>query len=225
MPEEKKSWLQEWVETKKGKAWHQKYIDFWKMIPERDRASYDLTGAAIAGDINEVRGLINKGANVNITHGFSRTPLHEAAWGDHYDVAALLLQSGADIDARDHWKATPLHYAAWKNSVSVLRLLLSQGADIEAVTNHQFTGRGFSFYRHFHHNLFPGSKPIHFAVRQKSNDAAKLLILHGAEVNVFDSRDASPLGILLDEQDITWSGYRQTKDLQEAYKKKITGIK
>ena len=133
MPKEKNSWLQEWVETEEGKAWHQKYIDFWKMIPERDRASYDLTGAASDGDLKEVRGLINKGANVNITHGFSRTPLHEAAWGDHYDVAALLLKSGADIDARDHWKATPLLYAAWKNSVSVLRLLISQGAELQLV--------------------------------------------------------------------------------------------
>ena len=72
MPKEKKSWLQEWVETKEGKAWHQNYIDFWKMIPEKDRASYDLSGAAIAGDIKEVSGLINKGANVNITHGGSQ---------------------------------------------------------------------------------------------------------------------------------------------------------
>lgn len=222
MPEEKKSWLQEW-EKKEGKAWNS--LDYVKTIPERKRASYALESAAINGDIKKVRESINKGANVNITHGLSRTPLHEAAWGDHYDVAALLLKSGADIDAKDRFHGTPLHYAAWKNSVSVLRLLLSQGADIEAVTNHQFTGRGFSFVRHFHHNLFPGSKPIHFAARQKSNDAARLLILHGADVNVFDSRDASPLGILLDEQDITWSGYRQTKDLQEAYKKKITGLK
>jgi ankyrin repeat protein len=187
--------------------------------------NYVLAEAARTGSDSKALDLIDQGADVNSTHGLSRTPLHEAAWGDHYDVAALLLKSGADIDARDHWKATPLHYAAWKNSVSVLRLLLSQGADIEAATNHQFTGRGFSFFRHFHHNLFPGSKPIHFAVRQKSNDAARLLILHGADVNVFDSRDASPLGILLDEQDITWSGYSQTKALQEAYKKKITGLK
>ena len=84
MPKEKKSWLQEWVETKEGKAWHQNYIDFWKMIPEKDRASYDLSGAASNGDLKEVSGLIKKGADVNITHGFSRTPLHEAAWGEKW---------------------------------------------------------------------------------------------------------------------------------------------
>ena len=221
MPEEKKSWLQEWVETKEGKAWHQKYIDFWKMIPERDRASYDLTGAAIAGDIKEVRGLINKGANVNITHGFSRTPLHEAAWGDHYEVAVLLLKSGADVDAKDRFHGTPLHYAAWRNSVSVLDLLISKGADIEATTNPEFTGRGFTGQKHFWHNLYPGSKPIHFAIRQKSTEAAQFLINHDADMHVFDSRRASPLGILIDEQ----ANPEYENHEKGVYKKKRTGIK
>ena len=71
MPEEKKSWLQEW-EKKEGKAWNS--LDYVKTIPEWKRASYALESASINGDIKKVRESINKGANVNITHGLSRTP-------------------------------------------------------------------------------------------------------------------------------------------------------
>ena len=72
-----------------------------------------LHRTASRGDIEQVRKLIARRANVNAKDGSDETPLHEAAIRGHKDVVELLIAHGAYVDAKNWNDDTPLHDAAF----------------------------------------------------------------------------------------------------------------
>ena len=54
--------------------------------------------AAGDGNIEAVKQYLDGGADVNATYGGGRTPLHQAAWKGHKEIAELLIANGADVD-------------------------------------------------------------------------------------------------------------------------------
>src|SRR5579884_584498 len=64
----------------------------------------DLTGelrkAVRAGDVAQVRELLESGAAVNGATPLGGTPLHDAVWAGDEPMTALLLSFGADVNAR-----------------------------------------------------------------------------------------------------------------------------
>lgn len=143
-------------------------------------AAEKLCKAALAGDINRVRALLLRGANINSRIKNGRTPLHCAAIGGYKDIAALLIAKGADIEARDTQGQTPLHLAAIPdrdNQREVVRLLLSKGAAIDAPDRIERT-------------------PLLLSLELFNEETAKLLISRGAHVNVLSRRPASAGHIL-----------------------------
>lgn len=88
-----------------------------------------LMMAAIKGNVEAVRKLIARDADVNKT-GWA--PLHYAASGgteQHLRIAALLLENHAYIDAASPNGTTPLMMAAQYGSAEMVKLLLDEGAD------------------------------------------------------------------------------------------------
>lgn len=85
-----------------------------------------LMYAALHGDLETVKVLIQKGAEVN-REGWS--PLHYAASSGHTEVIKLLLENHAYIDAASPGNVTPLMLAARHNNTSASRLLVEEGAD------------------------------------------------------------------------------------------------
>ena len=83
--------------------------------------------AALNGDMDFVKLLIAKGAEVN-KKGW--TPLHYAAANGHDDIVTLLLRYSAYVDAGSPNGTTPLMMAARGGHVSTAKLLLDAGADI-----------------------------------------------------------------------------------------------
>jgi ankyrin repeat protein len=88
-----------------------------------------LMMAAIKGNLDAVKALIARDADVNKT---GWTPLHYAASAGspaHTQIIALLLENHAYIDAASPNGTTPLMMAAHYGSTESVKLLLDEGAD------------------------------------------------------------------------------------------------
>ena len=72
-----------------------------------------LMEAATHGQLDAVRVLISRNANVNRIDDEGYTALHSAAQEGHLSVMELLISKGARIDARNNLGSTPLHKAAF----------------------------------------------------------------------------------------------------------------
>jgi len=59
-----------------------------------------LIVATREGHLDEMRTLIEKGANMNIRDRYGRTPLMIAALNGHEETVRILLERNADVDAR-----------------------------------------------------------------------------------------------------------------------------
>jgi len=89
-------------------------------------ADEDLLDATERGDIDEVRKLLDEGANPNSKGYFRSTPLHNATKRENREVVQLLLEKRADPNAEDHRKWIPLHYAAVAGYDEIVQLLLDR---------------------------------------------------------------------------------------------------
>ena len=100
--------------------------------PKTDLEKLDAAGenammlAALNGDTDLVKALIDKGAEVN-KKGWA--PLHYAAANGHDDIVKLLLDHSAYVDAGSPNGTTPLMMAARGNHLSTVKVLLDGGAD------------------------------------------------------------------------------------------------
>ncbi len=86
-------------------------------------------------DIEKVRMLLARGANVNARAESQRTPLLIAAsYPGTVDLLRLLLDRGADIHAQDRTGAGALALAVRSADVQVVRFLVDRGLDPNALT-------------------------------------------------------------------------------------------
>lgn len=85
--------------------------------------------AAIKGQPDLVRQLLDKGAQVNKS-GWA--PLHYAASGGNLEVINQLLQAHAELDAPSPNGTTPLMMAAAYGTPEAVKLLIESGANIDA---------------------------------------------------------------------------------------------
>ena len=70
-----------------------------------------------SGQLEVVKWLVEKGADVNATNKDGRTVLHSAADSGQLDVVKWLVEKGADVNATDKDGKTVLHMAAEQGSV------------------------------------------------------------------------------------------------------------
>ena len=86
-----------------------------------------LHEAAKNGDIEDVRELLEAGADVNGLNSEGATPLHWAAFKGHVDVAKLLIKRGAKVNAVTKKGSTPLRLATTHKREEMIKLLKSRG--------------------------------------------------------------------------------------------------
>ncbi|MCP5491892.1 MAG: ankyrin repeat domain-containing protein [Chlamydiales bacterium] len=153
--------------------------------PNRKVGNYTLLHlAAIEGNKDIAKLLLDKGAKVDVQDVCSTTPLHLAAIEGNKDIAKLLLDKGAEVDVQDVLSNTALHLAAREGYKDIVELLLVKRADIHA-------------------RDFKGKTPLHWAVIQGERDIAALLLGQGANFEAQDSDGNTPLhsAVLMDKKD------------------------
>ncbi len=118
--------------------------------------------AAESGNVEAIKFLVSKGADVNAVTTAYMTPLHYAAESGHVEAIKFLVSKGADVNAlMNH--ITPLHFAARSGNVEAIKFLVIKGADVNAVTTAYMT-------------------PLHYAARSGNVEAIKFLVSKGADV-------------------------------------------
>lgn len=126
-----------------------------------------LVIAAFNGELETVRLLAEHGAKVDKTsEGW--TALHHAVANKHVEMIPILVECGADTErAEPENGQTPLQKAIENKQVDMVRALLENGADPDTT-------------------VAPRSPPIAQAARLGQLEIVKLLVLHGADINVRD---------------------------------------
>jgi ankyrin len=125
----------------------------------------DVADAAMRGNKEAVRTLIQQKANVNASQSDGTTALHWAVRTDDLETADLLIRAGAKISAANHDGATPLLLASINGNAAMLERLIKAGADPNAALTKY------------------GDTALMMTARTGKTDAVKMLLDHGAQVN------------------------------------------
>ncbi len=188
----------------------------WRtQITSEPRAQYRPTGgltpllyAARSGCSRCVRSIIAAGADVNQPNPDGVTPLIVAIDNFHFDTARLLLDSGANPHVSDWWGRTALYAAVDMASYNqrgqraptgetsahdVIRLLLDAKVNPNPQLNMHRPGRGGNSSRFVDDLLTTGATPLLRAAIGHDAESVKLLLEHGALVDLPNVMGVTPL--------------------------------
>jgi ankyrin repeat protein len=147
-------------------------------------------------DIDRVRELLMMGADPNVKQG-SLSALHMVAMADESICAGileLLLEYGADPNVRDSVGATPLHDAVLSGKINAVKKLLEHGADVNVRTTGAIVVME-DYAGIFTESTYSGVTPLHLAAYKGYAEIAKILLERGADPNIRDDDDLTPLEI------------------------------
>jgi ankyrin repeat protein len=148
----------------------------WRIwtLPRRALADADLPAAAMSGDADAVRRLLDLGLPLDAVDAQGCTALLRAAGGGHAAVIDLLLARGADLNLAAHSGATPLSAAVSMRQLDIVGTLLAAGAPIEQ-------------------KLPGGATVLMLASALGMPDIAARLLAAGADVHAGDAQGLTPL--------------------------------
>ncbi|WP_264686539.1 ankyrin repeat domain-containing protein [Wolbachia endosymbiont (group B) of Rhopobota naevana] len=152
------------------------YTDIVQIIEQvQSDLDKELLTAVQNGDLNKVKSLISRNANVNTRDKYSWTPLHWAAYKGHLEVAEFLVKKAADINAADKgpYGKKSIHVAAENNSKDIIEFFLSKGVSINDTDKQGYT-------------------PLHYAAWRGRLEVAKFLIKEYAD-SIFKYNNGSTL--------------------------------
>jgi len=152
-----------------------------------DKEMATLHTAVEEGNIDVVKSLLERGADINSLNGDDKTPLAIAAYKGSVEVVRLLIERGAEVDSRDKWDWTALHEASRHGHVEVARILIDHGANVNARQKRLRT-------------------PINLSAANDQLDIVKLLLERGADVQAEDARGETPYQVLVQR------GHREMAD-------------
>ncbi|MDH3638911.1 MAG: ankyrin repeat domain-containing protein [Gammaproteobacteria bacterium] len=136
-----------------------------------------LMYAALGGNVEIVGMFLDRGAKIDATANNGWSALMIASAKGYTKMVDLLISRGADINSQDVYRWTPMMRAVYENRIEIVRLLLNQeNIDVDRAAEKEITA-------------------LHLAASQGYSDIARLLVEHGAQVNVKDAAGRTPLEI------------------------------
>jgi uncharacterized protein len=144
------------------------------------------------GDMVEI--LLKAGADAKTVIKEGETVLMAAARTGNPKAVRLLIEGGAVVNAREERLGeTALMWAVAENHPEAAKLLIAQGADVNALTaDLKYTKDRFGLEGVL--TILPHGHwtPLHYAARQGSLDAAKVIVDAGADKNARDPDLSTP---------------------------------
>ncbi|CAB3225426.1 unnamed protein product [Arctia plantaginis] len=94
-----------------------------------ERGETPLHVAAIRGDHDQVKKLLDQGQDPDVPDFAGWTPLHEACSYGWYQVVVVLVNGGANVNVKGLDDDTPLHDATTSGNLKMVKFLVEHGAD------------------------------------------------------------------------------------------------
>ena len=166
-----------------------------------------LSAAAFRSDTEEMRSLIEQGADANVSDRNGNTALHIASDYGSQPAVKILLPMIHDLNAGNGWGYTALHYAAKNGHIEILQLLISNGADANVSDRYGDTALHIAsdygsqpavkILLPMIHDLNAGNgwgyTALHYAAKNGHIEILQLLISNGADVNQQNAFGRTPL--------------------------------
>ncbi|NXJ69344.1 ASB3 protein, partial [Rostratula benghalensis] len=133
------------------------------------------------GSLENVRVLLEAGADPNEVTTEATTPLFLAVENEHANVVKFLLQHGANVKGPHSWSGwNSLHQASFQGCTEIMKILMEKGASKECKDDFGIT-------------------PLFVAAQYGKLESLRLLVSHGADVNSQAKDRATPLLIAAQE--------------------------
>src|SRR6266850_2301978 len=165
-----------------------------KVNAKNDYGATPMSEAAVSASADLIDRLLKAGADVESPNADGQTALMVVARTSRVDAAQALLRRGAKVNAVEQWRGqTALMWAAAQNQPAMVKLLVSAGADVNArstINNwqRQVTAEPRAIYR-----PAGGLTPLLYVAREGCVDCAKALVEGGANLDLPDPENVSPL--------------------------------
>ena len=182
--------IEEWYDEKGYNLIHKACIDnkieILKLLVDKENcysSSLDLVGqtplhlASMAGSIDMIKLLSEKGCNIDIMNKIGTTALDISFDNSNLELMMTLLRLGADPNLFTFEKSeTLLHKACKKNNYKYAETLLQNGANVDI--------QGIDEW---------GYTPLHWAAQEGNDKIIKLLKSHNAKMDKLDKKGCSTL--------------------------------
>ncbi|QDQ02583.1 hypothetical protein FOH38_20160 [Lysinibacillus fusiformis] len=172
-----------------------------------------LLQAVSQGKVSAIQDLLREDININVQDANKRTAVMIATYNNDVEVARMLIEAGADVNIQDDMQNNPFLYAGAEGYLEILKLSIQAGAD-PTITN-RYGGTALipaSEHGYIdviqalltttaidvnHVNNLGWTALIEAIILNDGNktqqQVVQLLIAHGANVNIPDSKNVSPL--------------------------------
>ncbi|HDN2511012.1 MULTISPECIES: ankyrin repeat domain-containing protein [Providencia] len=189
--------------------------------------SQEFLTAAEKGQLDLLKGCLEKGVDINTTNRQGRTAIVNASLNKHYECVSFLINAGADIDKQDQTCFNPFLLSCLNNDLTLLRLVLPAKPNLDLLT--RFGGVGITpasekghveIVRELlekteinvNHTNFVGWTPLLEAIvlndgGEKQQQIVKLLLEHGANPHMTDKYGKKPLELAREK------GYHEIAEL------------
>jgi ankyrin repeat protein/L-ascorbate metabolism protein UlaG (beta-lactamase superfamily) len=143
---------------------------------QNENATRDLPlhTAAIAGNVEIARLLLDAGAEIDCGDRDESTPLHDAALLRQRDMLDFLISRGADVNRRDRNGAYALSFALSGGDSLTVQHILAAGSDLNFVSPN-------------------GTRLMHFAASRGRWEMVERLLARGDDINQADYAGNTPL--------------------------------
>ncbi|MCO0596671.1 ankyrin repeat domain-containing protein [Peribacillus butanolivorans] len=180
---------------------------------EREGVNEQLIQAAERKETETISRLIEEGADINTQDSEGRTATMIATYNNDFETAKILITAGADVNIQDDMKNNPFLYAGAEGYLEILKLTINAGADPK-ITNRYGGTALIPASEHGNVNVIKelltntdidinhvnnlGWTALLEAIilsngDEKQQQTVQLLIDHGADVNIADHNNVTPL--------------------------------
>ncbi|HEY2844181.1 MAG TPA: ankyrin repeat domain-containing protein [Bryobacteraceae bacterium] len=191
--------------------------DVPSQVSTEPRAQYRSYGGLTAmlyatreGCFECVQAMVEGKADLNMADPEGVTPLINAIWNAHFDIASYLIKSGANVNKWDWWGRSPLYLAVDYNTLphggrpdspsvdettplQVIEQLLNSGANPNLQLKLLPPYRSIGSDRGVDAMLTIGATPLLRAAKALDAPAIKLLLEHHAKIDLPNNQNITPL--------------------------------